>query len=227
MPKENPNLETKTKTKGVEAAMRYHAQLLVIEEELRKKIYAAKNRRMHETLKFGITTAVIFAFTFSFLNFSAYNKQAAFWIDNLRAELLSSKQTSVAKLEFKKVEEENGEKKSVELPPLLNEVSPADNRIVIPKFNVFAPIQEAENVDFSKSGWGEIENQIQDALKDGVVHFPGSAEAGERGNAFYTGHSSYYPWSDGRYKDVFALLHEIKLGDTVTIWENQNATIIR
>ena len=31
-----------------------------------------------------------------------------------------------------------------------------------------------------------------------------------------TGHSSYYPWDDGNYKDVFARLSELDVGDTYT-----------
>jgi LPXTG-site transpeptidase (sortase) family protein len=219
MPKENQNSETKTKTHGVDEAIRYHAQLAVAEAELRKKLYGSRNRGIRETMKFGFTTAIIFAISFSALNFSAYTKQATFWLNNLRADVVAQ-DSGETKLKVKEVEVTPAKTK-VELPPILAEVSPADNRIVIEKFNVFAPIQEAVNVDFKKNNWEEIEAQVQDALKSGVVHFPGSAEAGERGNAFYTGHSSYYPWSDGRYKDVFALLPQIQVGDIITIWENQ------
>jgi len=218
MPNKTQNSDTKIKNQGVDAAIRYHAQLLVAEAELRKKLYGSKHRGMHETLKFGITTAVIFAFSFSVLNFSAYTKQASFWFANFRADILGE-EVMLDKLEANI--NETATQQKVELPPILAEVSPADNRIVIPKFNVFAPIQEATNVDLKKSNWEEIEIQVQDALKSGVVHFPGSAEAGGRGNAFFTGHSSYYPWSDGKYKDVFALLPQIQVNDIVTIWENQ------
>ncbi|NJP03742.1 class E sortase [Candidatus Gracilibacteria bacterium] len=45
---------------------------------------------------------------------------------------------------------------------------------------------------------------------------------GQPGNFFLTGHSSYYAWDNGRYKDVFALLHELKAGDIVDVyWEGK------
>jgi len=47
------------------------------------------------------------------------------------------------------------------------------------------------------------------------------------GNFFLTGHSSYYAWDNGRYKDVFALLHEVEAGDEAIIyWEGKKYTYI-
>jgi len=54
-----------------------------------------------------------------------------------------------------------------------------------------------------------------------VVH-PVSHTPGNFGNFFLTGHSSYYAWDKGRFKDVFALLHEVKVGDLVEVyWEGK------
>jgi len=54
-----------------------------------------------------------------------------------------------------------------------------------------------------------------------VVH-PISRDPGNFGNFFVTGHSSYYEWDEGRYKDVFALLAEVKEGDNVEVyWEGK------
>jgi sortase A len=53
------------------------------------------------------------------------------------------------------------------------------------------------------------------------VHYPGTAEPGEHGNVVITGHSSYFLWDPGRFKDVFALLHQVVVGDTVVVYHNQ------
>jgi len=69
--------------------------------------------------------------------------------------------------------------------------------------------------------WGALEADIQEALKGGVVHYPGTAQAGDSGNVVLTGHSSYFPWDPGRFKDVFALLHEIVIGDDIIVYHDQ------
>jgi LPXTG-site transpeptidase (sortase) family protein len=64
------------------------------------------------------------------------------------------------------------------------------------------------------------ESVYQAALKDGVVHFPGTALPGQVGNAYYFGHSSDYPWSGGHYKTVFALLPKIQTGAVIKITDS-------
>jgi len=54
-------------------------------------------------------------------------------------------------------------------------------------------------------------------LKSGVVQYAGTAHPGEVGNAVIVGHSSDYPWSDGKYKTVFALLDKLEVGDKIVI----------
>ena len=103
----------------------------------------------------------------------------------------------------------------------MTEVAPPDNRLIIPSLSIQAPIQTPANVDLTAANWETIESQVQDALQNGVVSFPGTAKPGERGNAFITGHSSYYPLLPGRYKDVFALLPQIKIGDEIEVWQNE------
>ena len=58
-------------------------------------------------------------------------------------------------------------------------------------------------------------------LENGIVRYPGSAKPGEKGNAFIFGHSSNFPWLDGDYKDVFARLHTLALGDEVIVYYGQ------
>lgn len=81
-----------------------------------------------------------------------------------------------------------------------------DNHLYIPSLNISAPIV-----------WGIVEEDIVDNLKNGVVQFGGSSRPDGPGNVFITGHSSYYWWVKSDYKQIFALLVNIKQGDQVII----------
>ncbi len=100
------------------------------------------------------------------------------------------------------------------LPP----VGPYEDRIVIPKLGVNVPIVRPSIVALMKEDWKQFEDDIQNALRDGVVHYPGSARPGQAGNFFITGHSSYYPWNKGNYKNIFARLQELVPGDTYSVY---------
>lgn len=89
------------------------------------------------------------------------------------------------------------------------EVVTKENKIVIPKINVDAPIVNI--TDYSNAS-------ILEGIKEGVGHYPGTALPGRVGNTFLTGHSSYYWWNDGKYNQVFALLHKVEAGDLIYIY---------
>lgn len=61
------------------------------------------------------------------------------------------------------------------------------------------------------------ETVYQEALQRGVVHYPGTALPGQAGNVYIFGHSSDFLWSKGDYKTVFALLPNIKMGDSISL----------
>lgn len=81
-----------------------------------------------------------------------------------------------------------------------------DNHLYISSLNIEAPII-----------WNIPEDQILNNLKNGVVQFGGSNTPDGPGNIFITGHSSYYWWVKSDYKNVFALLPNIKPGDQIII----------
>lgn len=81
-----------------------------------------------------------------------------------------------------------------------------DNRLYIPSLNINAPII-----------WGIPEDKILDNLKNGIVQFSGSNTPDGPGNIFITGHSSYYWWVRSDYKNIFALLPNIKKGEQIII----------
>jgi LPXTG-site transpeptidase (sortase) family protein len=97
-------------------------------------------------------------------------------------------------------------------------VAPPDNRLIVPKIGKNIPLVSLSGAAIDREDWTMFEKDVQDALRFGVVHYPGTAEPGVHGNVFITGHSSYYPWDSGRYKDVFALLPTLEIGDEYSIY---------
>jgi len=87
-----------------------------------------------------------------------------------------------------------------------------ENSIVIAKINIDAPLIFAS---------GTSQKELNAALNQGVVIYPGSKLPDEPGNLFLTGHSSVYPWNKTKFGQVFALLDRLEPGDRVIIYYNQ------
>ena len=100
-------------------------------------------------------------------------------------------------------------------------IAPTDDRIIIPKLGKSVPLIDMSTEHIEGENWADLEKQIQDGLRNGVVHYPGTAKPGQYGNVFMTGHSSYYPWDSGQFKDVFALLGQLVPGDEFIVYNNQ------
>ncbi|HSW80304.1 MAG TPA: sortase [Candidatus Saccharimonadales bacterium] len=85
--------------------------------------------------------------------------------------------------------------------------------VIIPKINVEIPLVgfDIQTTD---------ENQIENSLEDGVVHYPTTVNPGQKGNAAFFGHSSNNIFNPGKYKFAFALLHDIVPGDTFYLTYN-------
>jgi LPXTG-site transpeptidase (sortase) family protein len=172
-------------------------------------------------------SALIFIVAFFAINFGSYSEL----IQNKLAKMTGNYQVDpymegLLETEEKPAQEllpleKNTVKKEQQLPALDMEVMPPDNRIVIPRINKNVPIVTISSENLIKRDWGALENEIQQALKDGVVHYPGTAEPDENGNVVITGHSSYFPWDPGRFKDVFALLHDVNVGDEIIVFDDQ------
>lgn len=95
--------------------------------------------------------------------------------------------------------------------PYLRELAGTPDFLRIPSLGVEAPVVEAAT---------RTQAAYRAALKNGVAHLPGTAEPGQDGNAYIFGHSSDVPWSDGRYKTVFAVLPEIKPGAMIYVTDH-------
>lgn len=110
---------------------------------------------------------------------------------------------------------------SLLIPQLTLPIHPPDTRVVIPRILKNIPVIGVGNSNLIARDWDALEKDIQEALRNGVVHYPGTALPGESGNVVITGHSSFYAWDAGRFKDVFGLLHEVKPKDKIFLFHNQ------
>ncbi len=179
-----------------------------------------------EITRFAITSAAIFGISFSVMNAPALSQLMMARIDPVA--------TVEKQVALEKVSAADNQKPALPIlptagmqrethkvfPPLAIRPAPLENRIVIPKIGKNIPVVGVAPDSLLKADWNQLEKDIQESLKDGVVHYPGTAEPGQLGNVFITGHSSYYFWDGGKYKDVFARLHDLDVGDEFTIfWE--------
>lgn len=78
--------------------------------------------------------------------------------------------------------------------------------IIIPKIHLEIP------VDYSQTSTNEA--IIENALENGIVHYPSTVAPGQQGNSAFFGHSSNNIFNPGKYKFAFVLLHELVPGDT-------------
>ncbi len=94
-------------------------------------------------------------------------------------------------------------------PPIVQIDKNAPPKLYIDAIKITAPIIFSVNtVD---------ENQFLLALRDGVVHYPGTANPGQQGNVVIFGHSSGQWWAPGNYKFIFTVLDKVKIGDKIYI----------
>lgn len=176
-----------------------------------------------DTVRFGGTFALIFGVLFTAINYQSFYQiaKAEFALgDDIQNE--KDLQDIVSGTERNAVSGMNGTisrvRKVQDLRALLPDVGPMEDRLVIPKLGKNVPIVRPGMDALMREDWPKFEEDIQEALRDGVVHYPGSARPGQAGNFFLTGHSSYYPWVSSKYKDVFARLGELGIGDTYSVF---------
>ena len=101
------------------------------------------------------------------------------------------------------------------------DVTPYENRIVIPRLGKNIPLIDVDH-EVASTEFGKMQDVFMEELKKWVVRYPGTARPGEVGNAFIFGHSSNYPWLQSEYNDVFALIDTLKDGDDIIVYYNQH-----
>ncbi|MEK7673429.1 MAG: class E sortase [Patescibacteria group bacterium] len=191
-----------------------------------------KHRNIKEIFKDGlrqiIASLVILVIGFLLLNWSAYYKIVSSKWDQYFGtqevsplnDLAKPKTPVYSQEEIKTSNDPRVQKKQI--PSLDLAITPIDSRLIVPRINQNIPIVTVSSDSLIKRDWGALEKEMQGALKNGVVHYPGTSLPGQTGNVVITGHSSYFPWDPGKFKDVFALLHQVVQGDKIIVYHNQD-----
>ncbi|MDD2871078.1 MAG: sortase, partial [Candidatus Gracilibacteria bacterium] len=191
--------------------------------------------------KYILTSSLIFGVLLVSTNYSAYLSVAKSYIfkgelENKQQALISSVEASSIKDKYaeeklKQIETETGEidselsinkmKKSQDKENinLDIEITPYENRIVIPKIGKNVPLVDIKNRNID--GQKELNNIFMQELENGVIRYPGSAKPGQEGTSFIFGHSSNFPWIKGDYNDVFALLDKVVYNDEIVVYYGQ------
>lgn len=175
-----------------------------------------------------LASGIILIIGFLVLNWSAYKQIISHRLREYRGIEVETPLTNLAQpkqivqtREVLEVTDDVDIQKS-QIPELNIEITPFDDRIIIPRINQNVPVIRVSSENLLQRNWGALEKDIQTALKNGVVHYPGTSAPGQGGNTVITGHSSYFPWDSGRFKDVFALLHDVVPGDNIVVFYRQN-----
>jgi len=180
---------------------------------------------------FCTTVSGVWGVTHVALNYDAFAQITQYKFEELKASVFNEDDTPITEEKFEPIAEtqkpqtistKNLKPKNQAKELFKNmEVLPSDNRVVISKIGKNIPLITVPD----HKNWQQLEQNIQKGLQNGVVVHPISHSPGNYGNFFLTGHSSYYAWDPGRFKDVFALLHEMEIGDEVVVyWEGRKYT---
>lgn len=175
-----------------------------------------------------IASIAILVIGFLALNWSAYYQIAKTKYYELRGIEMESPLNDLAKTDTivynRQILETSSdpEIQKRQIPALNLEIAPVDIRLIIPRIDQNIPVVNVSSESLIKRDWNALEKEMQQALRDGVVHYPGTSLPGQTGNIVITGHSSYFPWDPGRFKDVFALLHQVVVGDRLVMYYNQD-----
>jgi len=193
-----------------------------------------KEEGITDVLKNGakqfFVTLLILVIGFFAINYQAYYSIIKTYIDgwvNGNQQVTEIATTNTTQEVQQKILSTNKdtEKQIKEIPNLTMEILPTDMRLVIPRIDQNIPVVRVPSENLIKRDWKALEKDMQESLKNGVVHYPGTSLPDQTGNTVITGHSSYFPWDSGKFKDVFALLHQVNVGDQIIGYYNQHKYI--
>ncbi|OGC82721.1 MAG: hypothetical protein A2788_00305 [Candidatus Abawacabacteria bacterium RIFCSPHIGHO2_01_FULL_46_8] len=144
--------------------------------------------------------------TYGGINYQALGARVAYWwSQEAQAEAIVKAEAQIlyqgAELQYVP--------RSRKLEAISFPIAPSDDRIVVPRLGINVPLVHSISLE---------DKQVMKDLEKGVVHVVNTADPGEVGNVFITGHSSYYPWAAGNYKSVFALLDKLNTGDKIALY---------
>ena len=160
-------------------------------EKARKNLQKMHAHKHFATIRFAIVSFVVFLLVFN----SQFIYSQALYLYS-KTPFAPKTQTAITPMTPTDVPVQNAQ------------VVGPENVIIIPKIGVTAPLVFPETIE---------ERAVLRALQDGVVHYSGTANPGENGNAVFFGHSSNDIWEPGNYKFVFVLLEKLTVGDQYEI----------
>lgn len=152
--------------------------------------------------RFAIIFIIVFALVFGLLNYRYILANLEFWIgQSTGSRAYEDKEPKPSLLPIS--QDKNGSDFSGSIT------------LQIPSLNVEAPIVREPSLNL---------DQIFKRLEDGVVLYGGTSVPGEKGVSIILGHSSAYPWYQGDYGSVFALLGKLAAGDKLYV--NKNGKVL-
>ncbi|MDR0608000.1 MAG: class E sortase [Candidatus Peribacteria bacterium] len=90
---------------------------------------------------------------------------------------------------------------------------PPTKRLIIPAINMDVPLIQSSIKTYEDFTAGDFDTE----LENGVVKYPTTPDPGERGNAFFFGHTSQEYWKYNRYGTVFRNIPKLVPGDRIQI----------
>ncbi len=106
-----------------------------------------------------------------------------------------------------------------EKPSLDIDITPYENRIIIPKIWKNIPLVDIKNRTVS---WqSELNDIFMSELEKWVVRYPWSVKPWEIWNSFIFWHSSNFPWINWEFNDIFSTLNNVTSWDEIIIYYNQ------
>lgn len=224
----------------------YIYEVNIIENKKTKNKISLKNS-IFFSLKYLMTSFLIFWILLVWTNYNAYISVAKWFLFKEEFEknsesILSSVEASNLKdkvnekIKIEKEEEKEKTQASIkkykkELDEqnidLNIEITPYENRVVIPKLWKNIPLVDIKNRKVDSEH--ELENIFMKELENGVVRYPGSALPWEDWNSFIFWHSSNFPWMKWDFNEVFANLNFLENWDEVIIyyWQKKFKYVIK
>jgi len=177
------------------------------------------------TFKYVFTSAVIFCLIFlglygkTYFEVFSWRVEQALGLNETLAvesdqEILKSNN---ALLQINKIDPQ----KNINLADLHLILAPPDNRVILPKVYKNFPIVEIDDGALRELKADDLQDALLKGLESGIVHYPLTAKPGSAGNVVLTGHSSYYSWAEGDFKDAFAVMHNMEIGDKIIVYYGQ------
>jgi LPXTG-site transpeptidase (sortase) family protein len=185
-------------------------------EELHRLFHAKPKKRLLPSWQLITASILIVLAVFLFINGPAIQQQLSFWWESD----IQAGQQQAAKPVIPPVPAAQNSANPTQPTAGVTQTTPqstidpttlADNTLYIPKIRAKAP------VIWDVTAGADINTDLTNALRYGVVRYPQTALPNQIGNVFLTGHSSNYWWDKGHYKTIFALLDKLVAGDVVYI----------